>query len=626
VKPVTTDPGRVWRWGFLAAAGISEKRAAQLGSVPGCTLHAVAARDGERAEAFAQKHGASRAYAGYDALLQDSEVDCVYLAMPGGLRAPWVERAARSGKHVLCEKPAAGSVDELIGMLEVCEDHGVLFMDGTVFVHNTRGPGGIREDLTEAVGGRIDAAHFRLSVGCTDGIRVNGLEPLGCLGDLGWYGARWGLALSAGCPPSRVECRMEHNDAGVPVAVEAALSFGFPYSMRCDFAGEPHRPSQSLRVEGPGGEVEIRDLFRLSDRAELSCPDAPVRLLADFVACLEAGDPRGFGHWHAEALRTQKILDACVESDRTGRPAPNRDAVPVPRRVAEWQESRETQEQVALQRARAAGAPARSGPAPESARRLVPAYAETGSVVLEAAVAPADMDAVKGAFDRLYRGEDSGYNRLQSNRPKFNLDEHPLRALALEKLAPALRATACILHDRTFEADFDPLRALDVVFINVDVAEPGCAPQRPHWDKEAGDDWTFLTVPLVDMDEENGPLEIWPATEDLGSAAFPAWSRVSMPCGGPPDSAPDHVGNMERQLSGVFPELEAVAERMLHLRCRTRLGDVILRRPSGWHRGTENRGDDPRPVLTICVVPRAIRPPRPRRRGWRFWRRGPAGG
>jgi predicted dehydrogenase len=253
VKPVTTDPGRVWRWGFLAAAGISEKRAAQLGSVPGCTLHAVAARDGERAEAFAQKHGASRAYAGYDALLQDSEVDCVYLAMPGGLRAPWVERAARSGKHVLCEKPAAGSVDELIGMLEVCEDHGVLFMDGTVFVHNTRGPGGIREDLTEAVGGRIDAAHFRLSVGCTDGIRVNGLEPLGCLGDLGWYGARWGLALSAGCPPSRVECRMKHNDAGVPVAVEAALSFGFPYSMRCDFAGEPHRPSQSLRVEGPAG-------------------------------------------------------------------------------------------------------------------------------------------------------------------------------------------------------------------------------------------------------------------------------------------------------------------------------------------------------------------------------------
>jgi hypothetical protein len=256
----------------------------------------------------------------------------------------------------------------------------------------------------------------------------------------------------------------------------------------------------------------------------------------------------------------------------------------------------------------------------------VPAYAETGSVVLEAAVAPADMNAVKGAFDRLYRGEDSGYNRLQSNRPKFNLDEHPMRALALEKLAPALRATACILHDRTFEADFDPLRALDVVFINVDVAEPGCALQRPHWAKEAGDDWTFLTVPLVDMDEENGPLEIWPATQSLGSAAFPAWSRVSMPCGGPPDSAPDHVGNMERQLSGVFPELEAVAERMLHLRCRTRLGDVILRRPSGWHRGTENRGDDPRPVLTICVVPRAIRPPRPRRRGWRFWRRGPAGG
>ena len=53
MKPVTTDSGRVWRWGFLAAAGISDKRAAQLASAPGCTLHAVEARDRERAEAFA---------------------------------------------------------------------------------------------------------------------------------------------------------------------------------------------------------------------------------------------------------------------------------------------------------------------------------------------------------------------------------------------------------------------------------------------------------------------------------------------------------------------------------------------------------------------------------------------
>jgi hypothetical protein len=418
-----------------------------------------------------------------------------------------------------------------------------------------------------------------------------------------------------------VECRIERNEAGVPVAVDAALRFGFRYALSCDFAGPPHRLSQSLRIEGPGGEVEIRDLFRLRDRPELACPDAPERLLAGFVACLEAGDPRAFGHWHAEALRTQRILDACVESDRTGQPARPSDVAPVPRRVSDWLKSAEPVAQVALQRARAVGAPARCSSAPDDSRQLVAAYAETGSVVLEGVVPPADLAVVARAFERLYRSDDAGYNRLQADRPKFNLDPHPMRALVLEKLAPALRTTAGILHDRSFEPDFDPLRALDVVFINVDVAEPGCAQQRPHWDKEAGDDWTFLTVPLVDMDERNGPLEIWPATHELGPEVFASWSRVGMPCGGPPDSAPTRVGNMERQCSGVFPDLDALAERMLHLRCRTRPGDVILRRPSGWHRGTANDSDAPRPVLTVCVAPRPVEPPRPRPRGRSLWRR-----
>ena len=99
-------PERPFRWGILSAANIARRH-----FVPGVQVSregrvvAVAARDGERARAFAADLGIPRAYGSYDELLADPEIDGVYVGLPNALHAEWTVKAAAAGKHVLCEKP-----------------------------------------------------------------------------------------------------------------------------------------------------------------------------------------------------------------------------------------------------------------------------------------------------------------------------------------------------------------------------------------------------------------------------------------------------------------------------------------------------------------------------------------
>lgn len=74
---------------------------------------ALASRDGERAEAYAREHGIDRAYGSYDGLLEDDDVEAVYISLPNGLHADWAIRALEAGRHVLCERPLSRHLAEV---------------------------------------------------------------------------------------------------------------------------------------------------------------------------------------------------------------------------------------------------------------------------------------------------------------------------------------------------------------------------------------------------------------------------------------------------------------------------------------------------------------------------------
>ncbi len=101
-------------WGIIGTGGIAGNAMAPAINALGSAgfLAAAVSRDRGRADAFAAKHGALRAYTDYQEMLGDREVDIVYIATPNGLHAEQALAAARAGKHVLCDKPLALTVAE----------------------------------------------------------------------------------------------------------------------------------------------------------------------------------------------------------------------------------------------------------------------------------------------------------------------------------------------------------------------------------------------------------------------------------------------------------------------------------------------------------------------------------
>ena len=114
------------RWGILGCGDVAEKKGGPaLYKTKGSELAAVMRRDRAKAEEFARRHGAKRAYDSASDLLADEEVDAVYIATPPHLHREQTLLAAQAGKHVLVEKPMARNAAECDTMIAACAAAGV---------------------------------------------------------------------------------------------------------------------------------------------------------------------------------------------------------------------------------------------------------------------------------------------------------------------------------------------------------------------------------------------------------------------------------------------------------------------------------------------------------------------
>ena len=118
------------RIGVLGAAKITPAALLKPAkSVDEADVVAVAARDPERARAFATKRGVARALDSYDVLIADPDIDAVYNPLPNGLHAEWTIKALEAGKHVLCEKPFTANAAEAELVAAAAERTGLVVME-----------------------------------------------------------------------------------------------------------------------------------------------------------------------------------------------------------------------------------------------------------------------------------------------------------------------------------------------------------------------------------------------------------------------------------------------------------------------------------------------------------------
>ena len=118
------------RWGIISASSISSDWVKSLQDVPGAKFTAIAARDMDRARAFADAHEIPTAYDSYDDLVNDDNVDIVYIASKTWDHHRDLMRAIGAGKHILCEKPFTDTADQAKEVFDAAANAGVVCWEG----------------------------------------------------------------------------------------------------------------------------------------------------------------------------------------------------------------------------------------------------------------------------------------------------------------------------------------------------------------------------------------------------------------------------------------------------------------------------------------------------------------
>ncbi|NUS56997.1 MAG: Gfo/Idh/MocA family oxidoreductase [Streptomycetaceae bacterium] len=229
------------RIGVLGAARIAPAALVKPGRlIPEVTVAAVAARDADRAEAFARKHGIRTVHASYADLLADPQLDAVYIPLPNGLHAEWTMRALEAGKHVLCEKPMTANETEARQVAAAAERTGLVCMEAFHYRYHPVARR-MREILDED------------EIGPVRHISASMCFPLPALGDIRYaYDLAGGALMDAGCYPVNALRMLAPTAAGARIEVVDARATTLRRDRRIDRALE-------ATVALPGGATaEVR--------------------------------------------------------------------------------------------------------------------------------------------------------------------------------------------------------------------------------------------------------------------------------------------------------------------------------------------------------------------------------
>ena len=121
------------KWGILGTSFISEVMAKAMQMSATSQLVAIGSRSIETANKFAKEYSIPRAYSDYHQLLNDPDLDAVYIGLPNHLHKEWIIRSAYAGKHILCEKPFVINEREAREVIAVLEKHNIICMEALMY-------------------------------------------------------------------------------------------------------------------------------------------------------------------------------------------------------------------------------------------------------------------------------------------------------------------------------------------------------------------------------------------------------------------------------------------------------------------------------------------------------------
>ncbi len=248
------------RWGLLSTANINKKLIPAINESYRGSLAAVASRSKGLAVSYAAEWGIPDSFGSYEEMLASDVIDAVYIGLPNHFHAPWTIKALEAGKHVLCEKPFAITLEEVDQVIQKSKETGLVVAEAFMYRHHpqTKMVGewvasGRLGDITIVQG----AFNFKLDD--PDNIRLVPELGGGSLWDIGIYPVSYAQYLM-GEAPEWVHGDQRLGDTGVDMVFSGQM--GYSDGKMALFSSSFRTPSHTFfEIIGTEGRLEIHQPF-----------------------------------------------------------------------------------------------------------------------------------------------------------------------------------------------------------------------------------------------------------------------------------------------------------------------------------------------------------------------------
>lgn len=311
---------RAIRWGILGLGNIAEKFAADLKLVPHCVLQAVASQRSDHAKAFAERHQAISYYDSYVALLEDLEVDVIYIATLHPAHAQWSILCLQHKKAVLCEKPLAMNGGEVEKMIQTANQHSVFLMEALWTRFNPL----FEQLISWIAAGKIgtiryiQASFSFYALDWASDSRVK--DPKkggGALLDIGIYPLF--LAYQILGMPSSIHAQSILSDQGIDL--QTAMLLNYEKAQAVLYSGLTHNEDMGAKICGEKGEIYLPSRWHETNKATFVSGDEEESLTLTFDGkgyfyeivetnnCLRKGVLQSEKWSHKDSVNLMTLLD-----------------------------------------------------------------------------------------------------------------------------------------------------------------------------------------------------------------------------------------------------------------------------------------------------------------------------
>ncbi len=255
-------------WGLLSTARINRALIPVLKSSKRNRLVAVASRSQDSADAFARKWKIRSALGSYEALIQDPEIDVIYIPLPNSLHAEWTIKALLAGKHVLCEKPLGMTLSEVDAMEQAALKGGAVLTEAFMYRHHPQTLR-VKELVDGGDLGKLQLIKGSYTYTMTGENNIRSVKELGggSLWDVGCYPVSYARMI-AGAEPLEAFGWHIPGSSGIDMTFVGQLRFPDEIyaQIDCSFNSPPHA---FIEIIGSEGALNIPMPFKPGRREKI---------------------------------------------------------------------------------------------------------------------------------------------------------------------------------------------------------------------------------------------------------------------------------------------------------------------------------------------------------------------